>query len=154
YKLGSTLLGDLTYAYDGAGRRTQMGGSYARTGMPQPVASASYDAANELTRWGTTSLTYDANGNLTSDSSKTYSWNARDQLSSIKGTKFTASFQYDPFGRRVTKTVNGTATNFLYDGLNPVQELASGTPSANLLTGLSVDEYYTRTDAAGTRTLL
>jgi hypothetical protein len=41
------------------------------------------------------------------------------------------------FGRRAIKAIAGTATEFLYDGLNPVQELQSGTPSANLLTGLS-----------------
>ena len=32
----------------------------------------------------------------------------------------TPSFQYDTFGRRKSKTINGTMTNFLYDGLNVV----------------------------------
>jgi RHS repeat-associated protein len=57
-------------------------------------------------------------------------------------------------GRRRAKTIGGTTTQFLYDGLNPVQELASGTPTANLLTGLGIDEYFTRTDAAGVRNFL
>jgi RHS repeat-associated protein len=35
--------------------------------------------------------------------------------------------------------------------LTPVQELTGGTPTANLLTGLGVDEYFTRTDAGGVR---
>jgi uncharacterized caspase-like protein len=35
-----------------------------------------------------------------------------------------------------------------------VQELSGGTPTANLLTGLGVDEYFTRTDAAGVRNFL
>ncbi len=35
-----------------------------------------------------------------------------------------------------------------------MQELSGGTPTANLLTGLGVDEYFTRTDGAGTRNLL
>ena len=39
-----TLLGDLTYAYDNAGRRTGMGGSFARTNLPVAIASATYDA--------------------------------------------------------------------------------------------------------------
>jgi len=64
-----------------------------------------------------------------------------------------ASFQYDPFGRRVSKTIGGT-TQFLYDGANPVQELSGTTASANLLTG-GVDEYFQRTDAAaGARNFL
>jgi RHS repeat-associated protein len=38
--------------------------------------------------------------------------------------------------------------------LNPVHELAGGTPTANLLTGLQIDEYFTRTDGAGARHFL
>lgn len=45
-------------------------------------------------------------------------------------------------------------TQFLYDGANPVQELSGSTPIANLLTGLGVDGYLTRTDTLGMRTLL
>jgi RHS repeat-associated protein len=38
----------------------------------------------------------------------------------------------------------------LYDGVTPVQELAGGSPTANLLTG-GVDEFFTRTDSSGAR---
>jgi RHS repeat-associated protein len=102
------------------------------------------------------SLSYDANGNLTGDGANTYTWDARNHLSAINsGT--TASFVYDAFGRRIGKTVNGTTTEFLYDGLNPVQELDGGNPpsvTANLLTGLNIDEYFTRTVGSTTSTLL
>jgi hypothetical protein len=62
-----------------------------------------------------------------------------------------ATIGYDAFGRRKAK-VTATATQYLYDGLNPVQELSSGsspTVNANLLTGLRIDEYFTRTDSSG-----
>ncbi|HSB13057.1 MAG TPA: RHS repeat-associated core domain-containing protein [Bryobacteraceae bacterium] len=143
YKQGTTLIGDLTYEYDAAGNRIAMGGSFGRTGLPQPLASAVYDAANRLTQWGGTTLSYDDNGNLTSDATNSYTWSARNQLASMTG----ASFQYDAFGRRKSKTIGGASTQFLYDGVNVVQEL-SGT-TANLLTGLGVDEMFTRTDSAG-----
>jgi RHS repeat-associated protein len=151
YMLGSNTLGALTYAYDLAGRRTVVGGSYARTGTPQAVTSASYNANNQLTNWKGTNLAYDANGNLTSDGTNSYTWNARNQLVSISGG-VTATFQYDPFGRRVSKTISGT-TQFLYDGANPVQEISGTSGSANLLTG-SVDEYFQRTDSVGARNFL
>jgi RHS repeat-associated protein len=150
YFNGATLLGDLIYTYDGAGNRIQVGGTYARTGLPQAVSSATYNAANQLINWGGTSLTYDTNGNLTNDGTNTYTWNARNQLASMTG----ASFAYDPLGRRVSRTVSGTTTSYLYDGVNPVQELSGTTPPANLLTGLGIDEYFTRTDAFGAETLL
>ena len=55
---------------------------------------------------------------------------------------------YDPAGRRATKVISGTGTNFLYDLANPMQELSGTTPTANLLTG-GLDEYFTRTDSNG-----
>jgi RHS repeat-associated protein len=53
--------------------------------------------------------------------------------------------------------IGGTTTQFLYDGLNPVQELdGASTPhvTANLLTGLGIDERFTRTDSSGTANFL
>ena len=35
-----------------------------------------------------------------------------------------------------------------------MQELSSGTPTANLLTGLGIDEFFTRTDSVGVRNYL
>src|SRR5262249_41631515 len=65
----------------------------------------------------------------------------------------TANFSYDPFRRRVSKTVVGTQTGFLYDGANPVQELSGTTAAANLLTW-GVDGYLTRSDSSGARHFL
>jgi YD repeat-containing protein len=66
-----------------------------------------------------------------------------------------ATFAYDAFGRRMSKTISGTATQFLYDGRNPVQELnSSNGVVVNLLTGLRVDEYFTLTDSSGTMAFL
>jgi RHS repeat-associated protein len=89
---------------------------------------------------------YDANGNVVSSGTDGYTWDARNHL---VATPSGASFQYDPFGRRTAKTISGVTTNFLYDGLNPVQELSGGTPTANLLGGLTVDEHFLRTDSSG-----
>ncbi len=148
YKYGANTLGNLTYSYDTAGRRTAMGGSYARTGLPQAVTSASYNAANQQTAFAGQSLTYDLNGNLTSDGTNTYTWNARNQLALISGST-TASFSYDAFGRRVTRTLNATTTTYFYDGHNIVQELSGTTPVANLLNG-GIDEVFSRSESTGT----
>ncbi|WP_181885670.1 RHS repeat-associated core domain-containing protein [Trinickia dinghuensis] len=137
YANGGTTLGNVTYAYDNAGRRTQIGGSVATITLPAALTSA----------------TFDANGNLTADGSLGYGWDSRNRLISLTGAA-TASFAYDATGRRTGKTINGTTTNFLYDGVNVVQELAGGTPSANLLTGLGIDEVFSRTDSLGTRSFV
>jgi len=156
YKLGNSVLGDLAYEYDSDGRRTAISGSYARTGLPAAVSNASYDDANELALWGATSLSYDPNGNLTTQGATTYIWNARNELSSLAGSGGLAGrFDYDAFGRRVGKTVNGATTRFFNDGWNPVQELsASGSVTANLLTGIAVDEVFGRTESGTSRNFL
>jgi RHS repeat-associated protein len=154
YTLGPTALGDLTYTYDAAGQRTSVGGSWARTGLPTAVASATYDAANRIVTWDGSGFSYDPNGNLASDGLTSYSWNARNQLSALSGGT-SASFAYDSLGRRRSKSIGGATTNFLHDARNIVQELTSGgTPAANLLTGRGIDETFTRTDGSGTSTLL
>ncbi len=150
YQIGSTTLGNLTYAYDLAGRRNSMGGSSASTNLPLGVSTTAYNANNELTQWGTATLTYDLNGNMTSSGTDGYTWDARNRLvSTLSG----ASFQYDASGRRASKTIGGAATSYLYDGVNVVQEVVAGTPSANLLVG-GIDEVFTRTDSAGARSFL
>ena len=147
---GPTTLGNLTYGYDSTGRRVQVGGTFARVNLPAALASATYNTANQLTQWGSTALTYDLNGNLTSDGTNSYTWDARNQLSGVSGG-VAATFQYDALGRR---TQNAAGTGFLYDGLNPLQELSGSNVTANLLTGLGIDEVFSRTDSGGTSSLL
>ena len=121
--------------------------------LPASLSTGSgntYNADNQLTSWNGNTLSYDANGNLTSDGTTTYSWDARNQLSAAWLGRPTASFSYDGFGRRTSTTINGTTTDFLYDGANLVQELSGGTPTANMLTGLGIDEVFSRTDSSGT----
>lgn len=146
YQAGANVLGNLSYAYDPNGSRTQVGGSFARTGLPQPISSASYDAANQLTNWNGANLSYDSNGNMLSDGVNAFTWNARNQLASLNGV----SLQYDAFGRR---TQNPASTSFLYDGGSAVQELAGGNVAANLLNG-GIDEIFSNSGASGALTPL
>lgn len=149
YTHGSVLVGDIVYTYDAAGNRIRTSGTLARTGMPAPVTSATYDIANRLISRNGISYSYDNNGNLISDGARTYNWDDRDRLIGIAGAT-TASFGYDAYNRRRSKTVAGITTRYLYDGLNPVQEkTVDGTPSADILAGFGLDQYFRRTDASG-----
>ncbi len=152
YALNSTSVGVLNYGNDALGMRTSVSGSMARTSLPQPVPSASYDAGNQLLAWNETALSYDSNGNMLSDGTHNYAWDAKNRLSTIDSGS-TGSFVYDPAGRRATKVISGTSTGFLYDLANPVQELSGTTPTANLLAG-GLDEYFARTDTNGTANFL
>jgi YD repeat-containing protein len=92
-------------------------------------------------------LSYGADGNLTGFGSKTYTWNARNQLT---GTSAGAAiFSYDALGRRIGSAVNGSTSSYLYDGSNPA--MVSGNV---LLAGQNLDEIYAQIGAGGTTSYL
>jgi uncharacterized protein RhaS with RHS repeats len=116
------------------------------------LGAATYDAANRQLTFGGQALTYDLNGNLIGDGTSSYTWDARNRLSGISGAT-TAEFHYDATGRRTRKTIDGLTTEFLYDGLNPVQE-ATNAGVASLLTGFGIDEFFMRGDSTGVSAFL
>jgi hypothetical protein len=151
---GSTDVGTLTYSYDADGHVINKAGTLAAGTLPAAVSGNTFNADNSMTAFNGQTMNYDANRNLIGDGTNTYTWDARNHLASISGG-VSAAFLYDAFGRRAEKVIGGTTTQFLYDGMNPVQELDGSSPAsvgANLLTGLNLDEYFTRTDAGGTAT--
>lgn len=142
----SSTPANLVYSYDLDGRRIGVSGALAATQLPSPISSAVYNANNQLTTWGTTEMSYDADGNTLADGTNVYTWDARNRL--ISADSNGASFAYDGFGRRISKTMQGSNTSFVYDGVNPVQELSGGTVTANILSGMT-DERFQRTDGSG-----
>jgi RHS repeat-associated protein len=62
------------------------------------------------------SLAYDLNGNLQSDGTRTFTWDAIDQLSQVSNGTTTVAYAYDGLGRRTKKTVNGALTQWLHNG--------------------------------------
>ena len=120
YQGGALGVANLEYSYDLAGRRVAVGGSLANEQLPAAVSSAAYNANNQLTQWGSTAMSYDLNGNTLNDGTNTYVWDVRNRL--VSANSNSATFGYDPLGRRTSKSLLSATTNFLYDGPNPVQE--------------------------------
>ena len=92
------------------------------------VPSYQYNASNELMSTSLGSYSYDNNGNtLTDASGKTYAWDFENRLKQVTlpGQGGTVSFKYDPFGRRVQKASASGTTNYLYDGVNVLEEVDS-----------------------------
>jgi RHS repeat-associated protein len=154
YRNATGLLGNLTYQYDPTGNRIGVGGSFARTLLPAPLASASYNNANRQLTFGDKTMilpdgkpAYDANGNLISitdpTGTTTFTWDARNRLTALTGPGTNASFTYDPFGRRVAKQINGQLTQYLYDRVDIVQEFVTGT-LVTYLRSLNIDESLVR----------
>jgi RHS repeat-associated protein len=138
----SGIIEALTYQYDAAGNRTSLLRANGTASLvPNAVASASYDAANEQISFAGANLTYDANGNLTSDGLNSYHWDARNRLIGISGGS-SAAFAYDPLGRRSSKTINGVSMQFLYDAHDIAAEIGGGGLGAIYLRNLKMDEMF------------
>lgn len=153
YRKGSALLDTMVYGYDGGGRNTSFVSTLLQ--LDKAVAAKSggtFNATNQLLTFTGVAYTYDNNGNLTSDGVNRYSWNARNQLVGITGG-VSSAFAYDAVGRRTQRTVGGVTTAFLHDGANLVQE-TSGGKTARYLTGLRLDQVFSRTDSTATMTYL
>lgn len=163
YRNGATLIEQLDLAYDAESNIVSK--KLANGSLAQDSAlTASFDAANRMTQISvngkTYALAYDANGNLTSktnvadvNDSSVYTWDVRNRLVGITAPGINASFQYDPMGRRVERTVNGETAAYLYDGVQAIGEVRGG-QATTLLTGLAVDEAIARYAPTGRLTQL
>jgi RHS repeat-associated protein len=142
----SGVIEDLLYTYDAAGNRISFGRNDSQAELP-PAVTAAYNAANQMTHFNTDMLTYDANGNLTFDGTTTYTWDARNRLTQMSNANVSASFVYDALGRRVSKTINGATTQYLYDGNDIMAEIQYGAISAMYLRSLNIDEPFLRSSS-------
>lgn len=79
-------------------------------------------------------VAYDANGNtLTDAQGRSFTWDFENRLTQavVPGTNGgTTTFKYDPFGRRIQKSGPLGTTNYLYDGMNSLEEVDN---SGNIL---------------------
>ena len=126
---------------------------------PNPVTNTSYNEANQMLTFDGKNMIYDENGNLISVTNScgttTYTWDARNRLVGISGfnaqcSSLSAAFKYDALGRRIEKTINGRTIQFLYDGLDIVQEIENGQVTVNYIRTLNIDEPLARIKADGT----
>lgn len=140
YHQGSPFA-DKTFNYDGVGNRISV--------VNGGTVTYGINELNQYTTVGGVAHVYDLRGNLTSDGNNSYTYDLDNRLTGINGT---VSYEYDPFGRRIKKTVNGTDTNYVYDGDRVIEERDG---SDNLLRrfvyGVGIDEVLWVEDASGNK---
>ena len=111
-----------TYAYDSGGNilsKTEYAYTTGTLGAAVRTVNYGYGDASWsdlLTSIDGQSLTADEIGNLLSDGTWTYTWQHGRQLAGMSKAGQTIAYGYDSDGRRITKTVNGTAYNYHYLG--------------------------------------
>jgi RHS repeat-associated protein len=103
-----TITSDISYDYYPSGNRKSRTVGTSKT-------SYGYDKANQMTSVNSTSLSYDGNGNTLSDGSRTFNWNAENQLTSVVNSSGATigQYEYNQEGLR-TKKIAGGATQIYY----------------------------------------
>lgn len=128
YRLLNSTAGEV-FTYDVAGNR-----------LTDAARLYTVTAGNVMAAAGSTAFTYDSYGNTLTAGAWTYGWNSTGQLVSAANGTTIASYAYDPFGRRISKTVNGVTTNCVYDGQDIAATVSNGNVT-HFVHGPGVDEH-------------
>ncbi|MCK9506774.1 MAG: hypothetical protein M0Q95_21670, partial [Porticoccaceae bacterium] len=131
-----------TYSWDPAGNRTS---------GPTGAESYSHDAAGRMSTGSQGGYGYDALGNQTSRTlpggSWSLVWNGLGQLIGAQKTGTSITFTYDPFGRRIEKSLTdatgATVHTYVYDGEDIAFEITTssgGTVTTHYVHGPGIDE--------------
>lgn len=120
---------------------------------PNPADATTTQAGHVFVPSASEAFVHDADGNLLQDDRWTYVWDAENRLTSLlahqhlpPAARFALHFRYDPFGRRISKTVSnwtGTTWNrvlderYVHDGWNllTVLDAADRQPKRSFLWG-------------------
>ncbi|MDQ6756302.1 MAG: DUF6531 domain-containing protein [Bacteroidota bacterium] len=104
-----------SYTYDAVGNRIT-------ANLNGVFTSYNVNNLNQYTRAGSINFTYDGNGNQTFDGNFNMRYDAegRKLADSVAGNVY--RYQYDAFGRRIIKSINAVATNYIYAGLQQIEE--------------------------------
>lgn len=143
YRLSTATLPDEAYTYDRVGNRL----------TNQDHNDWTYNTNNQFTHYNSTDFTYDNNGNTisktTTDGTTTYAWDYENRLTTINHQLSTINCSYDPFGKRLSKTVDGVTIYYLYDNEDIIAEYDNaGTLTRSYIHGQGIDEPLVMTNAA------
>ncbi|MGH9763967.1 MAG: RHS repeat-associated core domain-containing protein, partial [Blastocatellia bacterium] len=142
----------LAYSYDLDGEVASV--ASLQSTLPTPTNFGQADPANRIRSVGTATVQFDAEGQVASKTdgsgARAYQWDARGRLTQVTlPSNEAVTYQYDPFGRRISTTSGGVSTNFLYDGQDVVLDKGSDGNSTNYVNGATVDEKLEQTGTTG-----
>ncbi len=120
----------LTWSYDRYGNRKQesiLSGCSAPMSCPTNSVTPS-PTTNHVTDSG---YSYDASGNMTSDGSNTLTYDAENRVTNSANGGSAGAYAFDGNSLRVTKTVSGATTIYIFSGTKVIAEYASGAAASS-----------------------
>ena len=149
---GSANDASWTLSYSPASQLTSRSAASAVYEWPYSATfTDAYAPANGLNQYTTVAgqgLTYDGRGNTTNDTTKTYTYDSSNLLTSSSNG---AVLTYDPTGRLLSAAQGGVTTKFLYDGTRMIAEYnGSNALLRRYIHGDGVDDPIVWYDSTGT----
>ncbi|MDH5444765.1 MAG: DUF6531 domain-containing protein [Gammaproteobacteria bacterium] len=94
------------FSYDKNGNRIQLFDNSILTNYEYSPAG------NQLQQAGSVAIVTDPNGNIESDGTNNYTYSSYNLLNTVNGN---VSYRYNALGQRISKTVDGVETQYIYD---------------------------------------
>jgi RHS repeat-associated protein len=109
-------LNEIDYNYDALGNRT----SVTENGVSTNYAANNVNAYTQISSAVPLTYQYDNNGNLLNDGVHSYSYDSQNHLIAVDNGN-TSTYKYDALGRRIEKVVGTETTQYLYSGVNEIE---------------------------------
>ena len=146
----TTIMSARNFTYDDAGNRLTM--AFDGGATTSYAYNADYHLLSETTGGSSINYAYDPSGNLQTEtfgaSTVTYGYDPENRLTSINSPTNVATYVLSWDGRRLAKTLNGTKTDYLFDGMNVVAEYTTGSPAVSYLNASGLDDVVLRVQGA------
>ena len=120
----NAALGNEWYSYDAMGNRLSSSNTILGSTNAAIYSANSLNQYSEIENWQSQieNYYYDLNGNVTNKTSametNTFTWDIENRLVGLQrvtsNATVNAQYTYDPFGRRLSKAVNGVTNYYLY----------------------------------------
>ncbi|PHR01351.1 MAG: hypothetical protein COB29_14745, partial [Sulfitobacter sp.] len=132
------------FAYNKVGQQIQMGidnAVFSYVPVSNTATSYTVNNLNQYTAIGSVVPSYDGTGNMSSDGFHSFVFDTENRLVSATSAVMTASYAYDPHGRRASKTVDSVTTAFLLDGAEEIADYdGAGQMLRRYVYGPGIDE--------------
>ncbi len=150
---GNLAIEDQQYHYDADGNVVSIISLAANPVLPEAKVNTTADANNRITQAGAFSYAFNDEGQTTTrtnpQGSTQYEWDSRGRMTrATLATGQVVSYSYDALGRRASRTENGVATNFVYDGQDVVLDKVNNVAAVDFLSGQGLDDKLSQTSSS------
>lgn len=153
------VIDDFNYTFTPDGQVASIGSAASSIALPASRNAAVANGVNELPSIDSISYSFDSRGQLLSENNGTnntnYQFDSRGRLTSVTlPDRRVVAYQYDALGRRISTSVDGHTTGYLYTGMNVSADVAQDGSMTVYVNGPGIDNQLAQIGPTGSFYLL